>query len=186
MTQASRQPRDDEPGRSVRASEPSAPPPQATVPDPVTFLREAESATNAWDLDAVLSVYGPEATLESVTDGAREIHRGPAALRMAWTTYLGAFRAQRLQLSKRLVTAGSDTIVNEWSGDEAHKRARGIEFWRFSDRGEVVEHRLYTFLDTRPSSSPLARLRLGLTAPGLALSLLRAQGRAGREARLRR
>ena len=70
------------------------------------------------------------------------------------------------------------TIVNEWSGTGAHRRAAGIELWRRRADGLVVEHRLYTFLDLRPSAGLVARLRLGLSSPRLALALLRAQRRA--------
>ena len=142
------------------------------------FIAAAERATNAYDLDAVMSVYAPDTTLESVTDGARELHRGAAAVRRAWAGYLGGLRARRLTLSKRLVSATSDTIVNEWYGDGPHRRARGIEVWRRSDTGQVVEHRLFTFLDTRPSDGVLARLRLFLVSPRTGVALLRAQRRA--------
>jgi len=146
--------------------------------DAADFIAAAERATNAYDLDAVMSVYAQEITLESITDGARELHRGAPAVRGAWAGYLGGLRARRLTLSKHLVSATTDTIVNEWQGVGAHRRARGIEVWRRSGTGQVVEHRLFTFVDTRPSDGALARLRLFLASPRTAIALLRAKRRA--------
>ena len=142
--------------------------------DAADFIAAAERATNAYDLDAVMSVYAPEITLESITDGARELHRGAPAVRRAWPGYVGGLRARRLTLSKHLVSATTDTIVNEWQGVGAHRRARGFEVWRRSGTGQVVEHRLFTFVDTRPSDGALARLRLFLASPRTAIALLRA------------
>jgi hypothetical protein len=149
-----------------------------TAPEPIAFLGAAERATNDYDLDAVMSVYAPEATLESVTDGAHERHRGSAAVRRAWAGYLGGLGQRRLTLSKHLVSCAEGTIVNEWQGRGGHSRARGIEVWRFGEGGQVVEHRLFTYLDTRPSAGILARLRLAVISPLTAVALLRAQRRA--------
>jgi hypothetical protein len=149
-----------------------------TRPEPIAFLAAAERATNDYDLDAVMSVYAPEATLESVTDGAQERHRGAPAVRRAWAGYLGGLGERGLTLSKHLVSSTEDTIVNEWHGRGRHRRARGIEVWRFDPAGLVVEHRLFTFLDTRPAQGLLARLRLAAVSPRIAAALLRAQRRA--------
>jgi hypothetical protein len=151
---------------------------RVSAPEPTAFLAAAERATNLYDLDGVMAVYAPEATLESVTDGAHEVHRGAAAVRRAWTGYLGGLGERGLTLRKHLVVADGETIVNEWHGEGRHHRARGIEVWRFAPAGQVVEHRLFTFLDTRPSEGPLARLRLAAVSPRTAVALLRAQRRA--------
>jgi ketosteroid isomerase-like protein len=149
-----------------------------SAPEPTAFLAAAERATNEYDVDAVMAVYAPDATLESVTDGAHELHRGADAVRRTWAGYLGGLGARGLTLRKHLVVADGETIVNEWQGEGRHRRARGIEVWRFTPAGAVIEHRLFTFLDTRPSEGPLARLRLAAVSPRTAMALLRAQRRA--------
>jgi hypothetical protein len=56
------------------------------------------------------------------------------------------------------------------------KKQFGTEIWTFHE-GLVVRHQLYAYLDVRPSTSWLARLRVLMTSPGTALSALRHERR---------
>lgn len=146
--------------------------------DPVGFVRDAEAATNAYDVARTSAVYANDAVLETVTDGAREIHRGQTAIRAAWEVYLAAMRTRQFRLSKTLIARTDEVVVNEWvGGTRGRRRARGFELWRFAASGAVIEHRLYTFFDVRPSEGGLARFRALICSPGLTLAVLRNQRR---------
>ncbi len=146
--------------------------------DPQAFIEGAERGINERDLDATAGVYAEDAFMQTFTDGAEESFRGVDEVRSAWAGYLDAMAERDFRLAKTLVATSSDTIVNEWSGTIAGRTdSRGIEYWVFDDDGRVREHRLYTFLDVRPSSSPIQRARMGLAYPRTALSFLRAQRR---------
>ncbi len=108
---------------------------------------------------SVAKVYARDAVLETILDGA-SLGRNGFAIR------------------KRLLAATTDTIVNDWEGEIAGRpRARRIEVWRFRE-GRVVHHTLYSYLDVRDSRRVVARLRLALGYPRVAISLLRAAKRA--------
>lgn len=147
--------------------------------DPAAFVAAAERGINERDLEGTAGVYAPDARLVSITDGAREEHRGQAAVRSAWRGYLGAMGDRGFRLSKRLISAEGDTIVNEWTGSLGGRtEAEGLEYWRFDDQGKVREHRMLSFLNVKPSTSPLQRLRMTLAYPLSALAFLRHQRRA--------
>jgi hypothetical protein len=147
--------------------------------DPAAFVAAAERGINDRDLDATLGVYAPAARLESLTDGAWERHDGVEEIRRAWQGYLGAMKARGFWLDKVLTSASGDTIVNQWTGGLGRRTdAHGIEYWRFDDEGRVREHRMYSFLNVKPSRSPLQRLRLTVTYPRTALAFLREQRKA--------
>ena len=146
--------------------------------DPRAFVAAAERGINGRDLDATASVYSPDARLTSLTDGAIETYTGSDAIRRAWSGYLAAFADRGFRLEKQLLTAADDTIVNTWTGTLGGRtEARGIEYWRFDDDGRVREHEMYSYLNAKPSTSPLQRLRLMLAYPVTALAFLR-RGRA--------
>lgn len=147
--------------------------------DPAAFVAAAERGINERDLAATVAVYGRRARLESLTDGAWERHDGAEEIRKAWAGYLAAMASRGFWLEKTLTAAAGDTIVNHWVGGLGRRTdAHGIEYWRFDDDGRVREHRMYSFLNVRPSTSPLQRLRLTLTYPRTALSFLREQRKA--------
>ena len=149
--------------------------------DPTGFVAAAERGINDRDLEATAGVYAPEALFESLTDGAHEAYRGADAIRQAWRAYLGAMGAREFFLRKELIAAAGDAIANVWVGSVGGRTdAQGMEYWRFDDERRVREHRMYSFLNLKPSTSPLARLRLTASYPLTALAFLREQARARR------
>jgi len=89
-------------------------------------------------------------------------------------------RERRFTLRKTRLAAADDTIVNTWTGSLGGRTdAEGIEYWRFDGDGKVREHRMYSLLNVKPSTSPLARLRMAAAYPLSALAFLRARKRAG-------
>jgi SnoaL-like domain len=146
--------------------------------DPQAFIAAAERGINERDLEGTVGVYAENAFMQTFTDGAEESFRGADQVRGAWASYLDAMAERGFRLAKTLVATSDDTIVNEWSGTISGRTdSRGIEYWVFDEAGRVREHRLYTFLDVRPSSSAIQRARMGLAYPRTALSFLRAQRR---------
>jgi hypothetical protein len=148
--------------------------------DPAAFVEAAERGINDYDLDATAGVYARDARLENYVDGAFEAWEGGEAVRSAWGMYLAAMKERRFTLRKTLVSAADDTIVNVWTGSLGGRTdAEGIEYWRFDDEGNVREHRLYSLMNVKPSTSPLARARMAFAYPLSALAFLRARRRAG-------
>jgi hypothetical protein len=148
-------------------------------PDPAAFVAAAERGINERDLVATTGVYAPTARFESLTDGAWERYDGIEEISAAWKGYLAAMGARSFWLDKTLTAAAGDTIVNHWVGGLGGRTdAQGIEYWRFDEEGRVREHRMYSFLNVKPSRSPLQRLRLTLAYPLTALAFLREQRRA--------
>lgn len=146
--------------------------------DPAAFVAAAERGVNERDLDRTAAVYADGAVLTSITDGALEHHDGADAIRRAWAGYLDAMDVRQFWLRKTLSAASGDTIANEWVGGFGPERgAQGAERWRFDAEGRVVDHIMWTFFDVRPSTSLVARTRLGLSTPRTALAFLRAQRR---------
>ena len=148
--------------------------------DPAAFVAAAERGINERDLDATAGVYGPDARLENYVDGSFEAWDGAEAVRRAWGAYLAAMDARGFTLRKELTSAADDTIVNTWTGSLGGRTdAAGIEYWRFDGDGKVREHRMYSLMNVKPSTSPLARLRMAMAYPVSSLAFLRARKRAG-------
>jgi hypothetical protein len=148
--------------------------------DPAAFVAAAESGINDYDLDATAGVYADGARLENYVDGAFESWDGGEAIRTAWGAYLEAMRERGFTLRKTLLSATGDTVVNTWTGSLGGRTdAQGIEYWRFDDAGKVREHRMYSLMNVKPSTNPLARVRMALAYPLSSLAFLRARKRAG-------
>ena len=148
--------------------------------DPAAFVLAAERGINEYDLDATAGAYAPDGRLENYVDGAYERWDGADAIRSAWGAYLDAMRERGFSLRKTLLSASGDTIVNTWTGSLGGRTdAEGIEYGRFDDAGKVREHRMYSLMNVKPSTSPLARLRMALSYPLSAMAFLRARKRAG-------
>ncbi|MEA2474307.1 MAG: hypothetical protein QOE06_2222, partial [Thermoleophilaceae bacterium] len=134
--------------------------------DPAAFVLAAEQGINEYDLDATAGVYAPDGRLENYVDGAFEGWDGADQVRAAWAAYLDAMRERRFSLRKTLVSAADDTIVNTWTGSLGGRTdAEGIEYWRFGEDGRVREHRMYSLMNVKPATSPLARLRMAAAYP---------------------
>jgi hypothetical protein len=144
--------------------------------DPRAFLAAAERGINERDLEATVGVYSPDVLMQTITDGAVETFNGASEVRAAWASYLKAMEERGFRLAKTLISCADDVIVNEWTGTLGGRtESRGIEYWVFDSERRVHEHRLFSFLNVKPSTSPLQRLRLGLAYPRTAASFLRAQ-----------
>lgn len=152
------------------------------VVDAEAFVAEAERLTNTYDVAGAAAVYAADASLELVTDGAVQWHRGRSAISDAWAIVLGAGQRAGFVVEKEVVAASERTIVNRWTGSFRHGgRCRGVESWVLDADGLVVEHRAETFLDVRPGASFRGRLAVLLASPRVALQL----GRVERQVRRR-
>lgn len=146
--------------------------------NPSEFIAAAERGINQRDLEATASVYADDALLEAITDGAVERFVGAAEIRSGWEGYLKAMDKRGFSLRKQLRAVEGDTIVNEWTGTLGGRtKAIGIEHWTFDDEGKVRMHRMYSFLNIKPSTSPLQRMRLALNYPLTAIAFLRSRSR---------
>jgi hypothetical protein len=149
------------------------------VAEATAFVAEAERMANERDVDGVRTVFASNAhqtaTIDGLlveADGIEEIHR-------AWGTMCAFMERRQMYVEKALVTADDTTIVNEWVGTIAGKRAaRGIEVWKLDQAGLVVDQRLYGFLDARPDASPVQNLRMLVAHPLTAVAFARARARA--------
>lgn len=147
----------------------------ALPPDPAEFVAAAERGINQRDLEATVRVYADDGLLEAITDGAIERFVGTDEIRAGWAGYLQAMDQRGFSLRKQLRAVEGETIVNEWTGTLGGRtKAIGIEHWTFDDDGKVRMHRMYSFLNIKPSTSALQRLRLFLTYPVSAVAFLRA------------
>jgi hypothetical protein len=154
----------------------------ADTVDAEAFAADAERITNNVLLDEWLAVYADDAVAEWIADGAYERHEGIGQIRKAATAMAGVWRDHRLHVRKTVQCANEDTVALTWTGGfGAGDRQFGTEIWTFRD-GLVVRHQMYAYLDVRPSTSLVARLRVLATAPRLALSLVRHQQRAAKAA----
>lgn len=150
-------------------------PTRPAVASAAEFVAEAARVTNDADVAAAAALYAADATMRVVFDGAEEVHRGKAAIESAWRAYFPTLHRRGFRVRKALLAADAETIVNDWHGTRrGGADAFGVEVWRFNERGEVVEHLLTGYLDVRPATNLLARLRLGLSAPILGAAVLRA------------
>ena len=145
----------------------------------LAFVAEAERMTNERDVDGVRSVFSHDAHQVATLDGLLIDARGIDEIHQAWGTMCAFMEARRMFVSKTLVAADSNTIVNEWVGEVAGRHsARGIEVWELNGEGLVVEQRLYGFLDARPESSVVQNLRMLVAHPLTALGYARARARS--------
>lgn len=148
--------------------------------DATAFAANAERITNAALLDEWLPLYAPDAVAEWIVDGARETHHGIQAIRVAATELAHLWRTLGLHVRKTVECADSTTIVLTWTGGFGRQdRQFGTEIWTLRD-GLVVRHQMYAYLDVRPATSWLARIRLSAASPRVALTLLSLR-RAGRD-----
>jgi hypothetical protein len=150
------------------------------VIDAHAFAADAERITNGARLDEWLAVYADDAVAEWIADGAYERHEGIDRIREAATAMAGVWRDHGLRVHKTVQCTDGETVALTWTGGfRDGDRQFGTEIWAFRD-GLVVRHQMYAYLDVRPSTSLVARLRVLAIAPRLALSLVRHQRRVRR------
>ena len=106
--------------------------------------------------------------------GRRRRHSsGIDAIRKAATELFDVCHALGLHVEKTIECEGDDTLVFSWRGGfRGGTRQFGTEIWTFRN-GLVVRHQTYSYLDVRPSSSPLAGLRLAASSPKAVAALMR-------------
>jgi hypothetical protein len=143
-----------------------------SVLDAAAFAANAERMTNNALLDEWLALYRDDAIVEWVIDGAKQHHKGIAAITRAATVLAGVWRSQRLHVRKTVECADANTIVLSWRGGfRGRQRQFGTEIWTIKD-GRVARHQMYAYLDVRPNTSLWALLRVGIAAPRIAASFL--------------
>ncbi len=144
--------------------------------DAARFVAEAARISNAANVQEALAVYAQDAVLESVTDGTLLVHRGSTELRTGIEVMFSVARTRSIEVRKQLVASTEDTIVNTWEGTVGRRhKTCGIETWRFDQDGLVCHQRAYTFLDVRPDTNWVHRLRILALYPRTAFAFLRAQ-----------
>lgn len=152
---------------------------QDLVSSATAFVAEAERMTNERDVDGVRAVFSNDAHQVATLDGLLIDAHGIDEIHRAWGTMCAFMERRRMFVSKTLVAADSNTIVNEWVGEVSGRHsARGIEVWELDGTGLVVEQRLYGFLDARPDSSVVQNLRMLVAHPLTALGYTRARVRS--------
>lgn len=143
--------------------------------DPAAFAANAERITNAGLIDEWLPLYASDAVAEWIVDGARETHRGIYAISTAATELAHLWRTLGLHVRKTVECADSTTIVLTWTGGFGREHGQfGTEIWTFRDQ-LVTRHQMYAYLDVRPSTSPVAQIRLAATSPRVILAIARAR-----------
>ncbi|WP_167669912.1 nuclear transport factor 2 family protein [Nocardia mikamii] len=142
-------------------------------PDVSAFAADIERITNEGLVDELLALFAPDAVADWIMDGAHDRHHGIAAIRAATTELVAVGTALGLHVRKTVRCADRDTIVLTWTGGfGASDRQFGTEIWTFRD-GLVVRQQMYSYLDVRAGTSPLAGLRLLTVSPKVVAALLK-------------
>ncbi|MET9211677.1 MULTISPECIES: nuclear transport factor 2 family protein [unclassified Nocardia] len=137
------------------------------------FAAEAERIANEGLVEELLDLFAPDAVADWIMDGAHDHHQGIDAIRAATTELVAVGKALRLHVRKTVQSADDDTIVLTWTGGFGRSnRQFGTEIWTFRD-GLVVRQQMYSYLDVRPKTSPLAGLRLLATSPAVVTTLVK-------------
>jgi hypothetical protein len=112
---------------------------------PDRFLAAAAAATNRRDPYAAAELYAEQALLQVIDPQGVQRHRGKAAIARAWEIYMGALERSGIEVSKRLVCAANELLVNEWQGRRGSTELMsGMEWWAFDCAGKVREHHLHS------------------------------------------
>lgn len=148
--------------------------------EPAAWVANNERITNGALREEWEALYAPDAVLETYTEGVHARTEGIDDIRAAIEVYAGVFTARRLRVSKRLICATEDTVVNAWTGGfDGRTDQRGVEAFHLRADGLVAYHEMYTLLSPRPETSLSGRLRSLLAAPRPMLTLARLARRAG-------
>lgn len=151
--------------------------------DPISFVAQAENATNTADVEWAMSIYAPSIKLEIFGDGLHEVHEGVEAARLAVTTIYHWLEAVNGRVRKTLVAAAGDALVNQFEGSLFGGRHTfyGAEFWYFDETGHVVRNVLYQSLDPKPLLHPLTGIRGLVGHPRATFTYLAARTRERRQ-----
>ena len=82
-------------------------PEKSTTPDLTVLVQRIVEATNAWDFDAVMSFYAPDAVLDAEGIG---IHEGRPAIRGLYEGWWGAYEDHR-QEAEEIRDLGNGVII---------------------------------------------------------------------------
>lgn len=143
--------------------------------DPGKFVARAAQATNTCDTAWPMQIYAQDIRLELIGDGIHDVQTGAAAVKPALEGLYQWFAAIDAHLTKTLVATSDDTIVNTWDGTlfNGSQTTHGAEIWRFDETGHVRHNVLYTSVNPKRPSNPLAALRMLLGHPRPALAYLK-------------
>lgn len=143
------------------------------------FAADIERITNDGLVDELLALFTPDAVADWIMDGAHDRHEGIEAIRKATIELVSVGKTLGLHVRKTVQCADQNSIVLTWTGGFGPaNRQFGTEIWTFRN-GLVIRQQMYTYLDIRPSTSPLASLRLLGVSPKVVASLLKYRWRTG-------
>lgn len=146
--------------------------------DARAFVARAELAANSNDAGWPLNeAYAPDVRLEMVSDGVHQVCSGMAQAGPAVRALYDWIAASHGRVTKTLIATSPDTIVNEVRGSlfDGRHVITGTEIWRFDEHGKVVHNVIYSALDAKPPTNPVAALRTLIGHPRLALTYLAAR-----------
>ncbi|WP_024801089.1 nuclear transport factor 2 family protein [Nocardia sp. BMG51109] len=86
-----------------------------TPQDPREFVAAAQRITNSRDVEAVRSIFAPDAAWTIVIDGVVLSANGIDEIVRRWQLMARFLRSRNLIVAKRLITADERTLVNEWT-----------------------------------------------------------------------
>jgi ketosteroid isomerase-like protein len=111
------------------------------------LVHEAERAVNAYDLDAVVSLYAPSARMEVVGPERQSTHQGREDIVRAWTSMLDEARTVGLRVEKELLVHVGGVVTAAWTGStDIGLATRGVEiFWTdgIVVQSHVLVHTVY-------------------------------------------
>jgi ketosteroid isomerase-like protein len=137
-------------------------PDESTTPDLVELVREAFEAADRRDFDVFVSIYAPDAVLESM--GMRTSFEGVAAIRRFFEEFTSAYEEYGVEPEEILdlgngVVFGVIVQQGRLVGSSAHVQMRFASVAVFAD-GVLVRNTLYTDIDeARAAAERLAHER---------------------------
>ena len=137
-------------------------PDESTTPDLVELTRRIFQAFSGDDVDAVLSLYAPDAVLEAMGIGTSL--EGEAAIRRFYEDWFGAYEEFEVQLVEAL-DLGNGVVFDVWLqharpvDSSGHVQMRGAAVSVWTD-GVIARRTLYTDIDeARAAAERLAEER---------------------------
>ena len=135
-------------------------PEEPTTPDLVELVRQAFDAGNRRDLDAAMSVFGPDAVWEAAGLG---IYQGVAAIRGAMEAWIGAFEEFEIEAEEILnlgsgvtfavIRSSGRPVGSSGHGGQVRMRYASVSVWV---EGLIV--RVTNYLDIDEARAAAERL----------------------------